>query len=137
MRELKFKIWTGSNMIRPQTIKYFHESILSGITVGQLDSWIYLQFTGKSDKDGKEIYKGDIISIDRYGEKLIGEVKQLDGGQYYIDHNKVSLKYQHQIHCEVCDTESPIFFLQYFDAYELEVIGNIYQNPELLNTPTP
>lgn len=87
-----------------------------------------MQFTGFKDKDSIKIFKGDIIKIDEErGNNLFGEVKQLEGGQYYIDHQKVHLEYQHQIHCEVCDTESPIFFLQYFDSYELKIIGNIYE----------
>lgn len=92
-----------------------------------------IQFTGQSDKNKSEIYKGHIIKIDRYDEPLIGEVKQLKGGQYYIDHKKVNLKYSHQIHCEICDTDSLAFFLDFFDAYELEIIGNIYETPELIN----
>lgn len=85
-------------------------------------------FTGLFDKNGKEIYFGDIVKT----EKLTGDIKQFKGGQLYINHPDASEKYCHQIHCEVCDTRSPVFFLNFFDSYESEVIGNIHQNPELL-----
>lgn len=79
--------------------------------------------------NGIEYYKGDIVKINRDGyENEYGAIKQLDGGQFYIDHDEVMLKYKHQIHCEVCECESPLFFLQYFESYELEIIGNAY-NP--------
>ena|ERR1700761_3970671 len=90
------------------------------------------QLTCKRDCNGKDVYIADIIKIDRDDYTLIGEVKQLDGGQFYINHKRVSLKYAHQIHCEVCETDSPVFFLDYFEPYEIEIIGNIHQNPELL-----
>lgn len=95
-----------------------------------------MEYTNAKANNDVKIFKGDIVKIDRYDESLIGEVKQLKGGQYYIDHPKVSLKYMHQIHCEVCDTESPVFFLDFFDAYELEVIGNVFQNPDKNRNPT-
>lgn len=88
----------------------------------------FLQWTCRCDKKQNEIYVGHIIKIDRYNKPLIGAVKQLKGGQYYIDHKEVNLKYAHQIHCEICDTDIPVFFLDFFDDYELEIIGNIFKN---------
>lgn len=81
--------------------------------------------TGRIDNKKSEIYFGDIVCIDRDDKKYTGAVNQLDGGQFYIEHEDVCLKYQHQIHCEVCDTESPSFFLDFFEPYEIEVIGSI------------
>lgn len=76
----------------------------------------------KKDKSGVEIKLGDMVKIDRYDEPLSGEVKQHEGGQIYIDHEKVCLKYMYQIHCEVCETTSRVFFINFFDPYELEII---------------
>lgn len=92
-----------------------------------------MKFANKLDKNKAEIYIGDIVKIDD-DTRLIGEVKQLEGGQIYIHHTLIHLKYQHQCHCEVCDDGTFAFFIDFFDPYQLEIIGNIYKNPELLTT---
>ncbi len=62
------------------------------------------------DKNGKKIYEGDIVRWNHDGEKrgenIIEEMVELTGGAFY----------------PVCNMPS----------HELEVIGNIYENPELL-----
>lgn len=89
-----------------------------------------MQCTGRQDYYLNDIYAGDIIKIDDK-HQLTGVVRQTDGGQWYIDHKKVNMKYSHQIHCEICETDSPVFFIDFFEHWELHVIGNIYENPEL------
>jgi uncharacterized phage protein (TIGR01671 family) len=75
-----------------------------------------MQFTGLLDKNGKEIYEGDIVSLKgkRKGTKpVIGTVEYTpEEAQYHV----------------IVDILH--FPLNY---YEQEVIGNIYSNPELLN----
>jgi hypothetical protein len=144
MREIKVKLW--SNVFH-RFINLEEEAFEIDCCEGQIIFGIYnddveyhdlipLQYIDKKDKSGVDVYTGDILKIYRDEDKyknLFGEIKQLEGGQYYIDHKKVSLKYQHQIHCEVCDAESPVFFLDYFESYEIEIIGNVFQNPALIN----
>ena len=79
---------------------------------------ILLQFTGLHDKKGKEIYEGDIciVSLSYFDIKNEKSV--------VIFHNGA---FQFQYGCER-------FFSKPYDAWdEVEVIGNIYENPELLN----
>lgn len=71
------------------------------------------QFTGLKDKNGKEIYEGDIVEDKRYNEK--GKILWNDEkAKFCIDGNP--------------DTEVWSAFM----SARSEVIGNIYENTELL-----
>lgn len=84
-------------------------------------SWIVnndlnlMQSTGLRDKNGKEIFEGDIIKMakDVYSDPTYYEVIRHRGGAYRLESN------QHG--CEL--------WLRHTIC---EVIGNIYENPELL-----
>jgi uncharacterized phage protein (TIGR01671 family) len=91
-----------------------------------------MQYTGLKDKNGKEIYEGCVCRVKDGKFDSIGEVKRMRGGAFFIDHKDHSGKYLHQIHCEVCETDCYKSLLEAFEGWELEIIGNIYENPELL-----
>lgn len=76
------------------------------------------QFTGLHDKNGKEIYEGDIVRF-RLRFRLIGEAEYQDGTIIYEGGRFYSKL-----------TNSEIYLFGKPDDYE--VIGNIYDNPELL-----
>lgn len=82
-----------------------------------------MQFTGLLDVDGMEIYEGDIVEVKSDGEFVFNhEVKWIDShGCYVID---AIHGYEH-----VHTTMPWAMGMMY---YSYKVIGNIYQNPELL-----
>lgn len=93
------------------------------------DGCILMQFTGLLDKHGKEIYEGDIIrSYGPYGEenRFIIQYGQggYDSGYYpYIG-----------FYCEEVETDYTDGFAMEMFEENKEVIGNIYENAELLKT---
>ncbi len=96
------------------------------------------QFTGLLDKNGKEIYEGDIISIDKKASlhqncpiTVIGSV-HFRGGKYeVITRNVINRMFLNKgsIHFGVSIME----WISLPEFIRAEVIGNIHDNPELLN----
>lgn len=108
-REIKFKFWLGHT----KKMTYGHD--LQGfckIILEFTPDVIPLQYTGLKDKNSKEIYEGDIL-------------KHKDSFCYVIwDDAAFAIKSPGS---EAVDWEHSSFYTS------SEAIGNIYENPELLN----
>ncbi len=121
MREIKFRAWVKNNKVGHELFTVVmiswigKEVILSGKggSIG-LDDCVLTQYTGLKDKNGKEIYEGDIIKRTDDSLRLVKWAKF--GFQLY-------------------GTIFPDSYWDsdYLDWQQSEVIGNIYENKELLN----
>lgn len=98
MREIKFRAWDAINKFMGKTFTIFDN--------GELPSHpIVMQYTGLKDKNGKEIYAGDILN-----GRILGTPFQV---QWYASQFRSG-------------------FGLPTSYKELEIIGNIYENPELV-----
>jgi len=143
MREIKFRAWDiGLKRWLFEDINLYSSERDEGeivITVGGIaDSGIvFQQFTGLKDKNGKEIYEGDILEekhrctwehyIVCFGEHEESEGnKNRSVGFYLKAFRKDNKKYQ----IIILDPK----YLEYSKIHSegYKVIGNIHENPELL-----
>lgn len=125
MREIKFRAWYGENigMLSPQFAGDINEIFAQ-------KNGIYMQYTGLKDKNGREIYEGDCYTAKhKSGKVYTGQVKydlsfvfDIEGFEELFINGVGVVKTNRTF-----DIHS---FIKWFD--EVEVIGNIYENPELL-----
>lgn len=93
---------------------------------GNAPDIIRRQFTGLKDKNGKEVYEGDIMnySFDYDDEKLKKKAKTYKG---YIIYNKAHCSFEL---AKKGDSNGLVFNAGHFCVFE--VIGNIYEIPKTL-----
>lgn len=117
MREIKFRVWNKetSKMTDWTTIRKYRnfEKLIS------LKHVALMQYTGLKDKNGVEIYEGDIISDGDFNIVV-------KFGKYDSEFNESVYGYYGETTCE-----NTIYDATAFDIGE--AIGNIYENKELLN----
>lgn len=129
MREIKFRAWN-----KEKNIMCYEDEDNSA---GYLDGWIasdiqvinqtlnsdftketydFMEFTGLKDKNGKEIYEGDIVKI--------------------IVNNNIEktcvVEYKNGVFGVMFSKQAELTAFPHFHNTTFEVIGNIYTNPELL-----
>lgn len=124
MREIKFRVWDNKKKI--MIIQDNTDRIDKCLTYYELNKSVELmQFTGLKDKNGKEIYEGDIVKIpddyDLYGFNA-GEKYQI-----YFAYGGFRLKPKYDR-----KNKAKGFYLE--DDKILEKIGNIYENPKILES---
>lgn len=116
MRTIKFRAWNtkGLSMSPPNSLAGW--IMVMGVMGIDLDQqpWEIMQFTGLLDKNGKEIYEGDIVKHNRFGVKGDNDIIQYDSES-----------------ASFLITNGPRRLILRTDS-DCAVIGNIYENPELL-----
>ena len=117
-REIKFRVWDKrhNSMEYINDLYWFEEN---GIHDFNDDNYIFMQNTGLKDKNGKEIYDSDIVKVTWGSGKIVFyEVKYCESlGYHYLRDTKN--KEDDDIIC-------------IYDYSQMDVIGNVFDNPELL-----
>lgn len=130
MREIKFRAWLKekNKLVYPEWIAFFKDFAefkakeVYGYTVYRPNckNVDIMQCTGLKDKNGKEIYEGDIVKVPHF---LHDERIKINGVVKYVNNRA-------EFVIDLEDIEETFYCCNQKDR--IEVVGNIYENPELL-----
>ena len=127
MREIKFRVWdkTFKMMLSPELVDIdFNEGKIEVTTdtlryeevyTDEIKDFVLMQYTNLKDKNGKEIYEGDILKV-KFDTETINLYVRYDMGEYLL------VKYG--------EWEDSLYACMWF--HEVEVVGNIYENKDLI-----
>lgn len=145
-RIIKFRAWDKKEMVMigdadseadfrfhagSVTVRYLSEQFYEGGgEIHSRDRWEdcdveVMQFTGLIDKNGKEVYEGDVVTMRSYNYS-------------HLDYQKWEVKYfpqgmMFEFHCLSKPNQLSQNILGY---HSIEVIGNTYETPNLLSSPS-
>ncbi len=136
MREIKFRVWH-------KQLKQMYGDAWHGRCVGEASTnstndhlrflqshdMVLMQYTGLKDKNGREIYEGDIVNVHIFVQELGENFGVVEGEREFVAEVEfgvtgISVKNKNF-------SDNPVFYDQFHEE-SLEVTGNIYENPELL-----
>ena len=127
----KFRAWDKANQkeadyaIYPNHLIFYNAN--DGKWIADNERFILMQSTGLKDKNGVEIYEGDILlstASENRNDWKKWQVHYADGS-FQIDYKNIPKDKRRRTNLELEDLcEDNVWF------YGLKVIGNIYENPE-------
>jgi hypothetical protein len=116
MREIKFRAWDKINkdMFNVESINFQERRVYKDtVSYRNFEDIDLMQCTGLKDKNNKEIYEGDIVFLHGSKYKVIFKT---EGARFVLRNNEFELE---------------ITFINNNNK-RMEVLGNVYENPELM-----
>jgi len=124
-RLIKFRVWDKRETKGMSTQNMLYDAQLHHLWQDFVDypGYELMQYTGLTDKNGKDIYEGDIVQynqnssydnmdfIAKWSDDKLGFIFQSNSGEQLVNQTPHLNRFKH-----------------------LEVVGNIFENPELLKT---
>jgi uncharacterized phage protein (TIGR01671 family) len=127
MREVKFRAWEKflKEIIPVYNIDFVNGMINTESAWRLFHEFELMQYTGLNDKNGKEIYEGDIVEFNDFDSLRTGG---------HTEDNIIRNTVCFSCGAWIVKTENGFYdlYTAIVNDEELEVIGNIYENPELL-----
>lgn len=115
-KKFKEMVQVDALVFEEQIIKATYKN--GNVVKEDLKNYVLMQSTGLRDKNGKEIFEGDILKVTNLSSWL--EVVSFNNKAMFVS-KEVKRKVE----------ETPLYDLFNTDIFEVEIIGNIHTNPEL------
>jgi uncharacterized phage protein (TIGR01671 family) len=143
MREIKFRAWYkyAEKMLQVSEIRLLTGPFMQLVLAGESpvtsfragDNVELMQFTGLKDTKGTEIYEGDILEIVSIYSKRYAQVLWA-----VYPHAMTTWEQCEAWMLQFSDVSAPLYpYCQIANGYDVFVVGNIHEHPELLTKDAP
>lgn len=121
----KFRAWdkvfkemvqVNALVLDEQVVKVTYKN--GNVAKEDMKEYELMQSTGLKDKNGKEIFEGDILKSNKYITSVFYE-----RGAYCVKFRRTT------------NTTVTMNVISFIEKYKTKILGNIYENPELLEVP--
>jgi len=137
MRKIKFRVWDGKRMTTSGIMFNTSSGYLEVPTIGSFGGELtipyeLMQFTGLKDKNGVEIYEGDIYNAHSCTYQILFVNGAFCGGKNLYSCAPIGWSPEQDENFEHEKDFTGELIVDNDFVKIIQVIGNIYQNPELL-----